>query len=54
MTETEPKYQLERTAVFRKDLKRAKKRGLDLLLLNDIVTALQYGENCPKRIKTTL
>ena len=51
MTETEPKYQLERTAVFRRDLKRAKKRGLDLSLLDDIVTALQYGEELPEKNK---
>lgn len=51
MTEMEPKYQLERTAVFRKDLKRAKKRGLDLSLLDAIVTALQYGEELPEKNK---
>lgn len=46
-----PKYLIERTTVFRKDLKRAKKRGLDLDLLDDIVTTLQYGEKLPEKNK---
>ena len=36
MTDKKPKYQIERTTVFRKDLKKAKKRGLDLSLLDNI------------------
>ena len=51
MTEKEPKYQIERTSVFRKDLKRAKKRGLDLTLLDEIVTIIQYGEVLPEKYK---
>ncbi len=39
------------TAVFRKDLKRAKKRGLDLALLDNIVTTIQYGEKLPEKNK---
>lgn len=46
-----PKYFIERTTVFRKDLKRAKKRGLNIDLLDDIVTALQYGEKLPEKNK---
>jgi len=51
MSDRKPKYQIERTAIFRKDLKRAKKRGLDLSLLDDIVTAIQYGEELPEKNK---
>ena len=35
-----PLYDVEMTSVFRKELKKAKKRGLDLQLLNEIVTKL--------------
>lgn len=45
------KYFLEQTGIFRKDLKRAKKRGLDLNLLNEIVTLLQTGEKLPDKYK---
>ena len=51
MSENKPKYQIERTAVFRKDLKKAKKRGLDLSLLDAVVTSLQYGEELPENNK---
>ena len=45
----QPKYQIEQTAVFRKDLKRAKRRGLDLSLLDDVVTCIQCGEELPEK-----
>ena len=49
MNNRKPKYQIERTAVFRKDLKKAKKRGLDLNLMDKVVTALQCGEPLPEK-----
>ena len=52
MMNNKPKYQIERTAIFKKDLKKAKKRGLDLELLDDVVTTIQNGEVCLKRTKT--
>ena len=48
---SEPKYQIEKTTIFKKDLKRARKRGLDLNLLEDVVTALQNGEELPEQNK---
>ena len=33
-------YQLEQTGKFKKDIKLAKKRGLDMRLLDEIVTQL--------------
>ena len=49
MNNRKPKYQIERTTVFRKDLKKAKKRGLDLNLMDKVVTALQCGEPLPEK-----
>lgn len=37
------KYRLVLTGKFKKRLKLAKKRGLDLLLMDDVVTTLQQG-----------
>ena len=51
MSENRPKYQIEQTSIFRKDLKKAKKRGLDLSLLDDVVTAIQNGETLPEKNK---
>ena len=51
MNEKKPKYQIEQTAVFRRDLKRAKRRGLNLSLLDEVVTILQYGEQLPEKNK---
>ena len=45
------KYFLEQTGIFRKDLKRAKKRGLDLNLLSEVVDLLQKGETLPEKYK---
>lgn len=36
-------YKLILTGRFRKDLKRAKKRGLDITLLNSVVEKLMHG-----------
>lgn len=51
MNDREPKYELDRTAIFRKDLKRAKKRGLDISLLQEVVRVLQYGEELSEKYK---
>ena len=51
MMNNKPKYQIERTAIFKKDLKKAKKRGLDLELLDDVVTTIQNGEVLPEKNK---
>lgn len=48
---SEPKYTLDRTAIFRRDLKRAIKRGLDMDLLDEVVSALQNGETLPAKNK---
>ena len=41
------KYSLDYTAVFKKDLKHAKKCGYDMKLLDDVVSKLQNGETLP-------
>ena len=41
------KYEVDRTNAFRRDYKRAKKRGLDLQKLKDVVTKLADGETLP-------
>ena len=41
------KYEVDRTNVFKRDYKRAKKRGLDLQKLKDVVTKLADGETLP-------
>lgn len=48
---SKPLYDVEMTSVFKKELKKAKKRGLDLQLLNEIVTKLQCGEPLPDKNK---
>ena len=50
-TMNKPKYQIEKTTIFKKDLKRARKQGLDLNLLDNVVTALQNGEELPEKNK---
>ena len=46
-----PKYELDRTAIFKKDLKRARKRGLDMELMNDVVEMLLSGEPLPEQYR---
>lgn len=46
---SKPLYDIEMTSVFKKELKKAKKRGLDLQLLNEIVTMLQCGQPLPEK-----
>lgn len=46
---SKPKYEIDRTVIFRKDLKRAKKRGLNINLLEEVVTTLQNGEKLPEK-----
>ncbi len=48
---SKPLYDVEMTSVFKKELKKARKRGLDLQLLDEIVTKLQYGESLPEKNK---
>lgn len=43
------KYELDITAVFKKDLRRARKRGCNMKLLNETVEKLQSGEPLPKK-----
>lgn len=45
------KYDLVYTNSFKKDLKKAIKRGCDIKLLNDVVTLLQMGEKLPEKNK---
>lgn len=43
------KYELDITAIFKKDLRRARKRGCNMELLNDTVKKLQNGEPLPQK-----
>ena len=45
------KYQLDFTTAFSKDLKRIKKRGYNLSLMNEVVKLLQNGELLPEKYK---
>ncbi|MDE5584501.1 MAG: type II toxin-antitoxin system YafQ family toxin [Ruminococcus sp.] len=45
------KYELDRTTIFKKDLKKAKKRGCDMKLLDEIVEKLLCGEPLPEKNK---
>ena len=42
-------YELNYTRAFRRGYKRAKKRGLDLSLLGEIVEMLRCGKKLPKK-----
>ena len=42
-------YELKYTRAFRRGYKRAKKRGLDLSLLGEIVELLRGGKKLPKK-----
>lgn len=44
-------YQLDRTNIFKKDLKRAIKCGCNIKLLDDIVEKLLCGEPLPEKNK---
>ena len=41
------KYKLKLTSLFKKDVKRMKKRGRDMRKLNEVVTMLQNGTPLP-------
>lgn len=45
------KYELVVTNTFKKDLKRAEKRGYDIALLNYVVTKLLLGEVLDKKYR---
>ena len=47
-------YNVVASSRFKKDLKLAIKRGLDISLLDEIVTTLQKGEPLPAKTKITL
>ena len=42
------KYDIQRTSQFKKDFKAAKKRGLDVAKLKEVVTILANGESLPR------
>lgn len=44
-------YQLEQTGQFKKDVKLAKKRGLEMKLLDDVVTFLVEKGKLPQKYK---
>lgn len=44
-------YDVVASSRFKKDLKLAVKRGLDISLLNEVVTTLQKGESLPAKNK---
>ena len=46
------KYQLDKTSIFKKDLKKAIKRGCNIKLLDDIVEKLLCGEPLEEKTKT--
>ncbi|MBO5561984.1 MAG: type II toxin-antitoxin system YafQ family toxin [Firmicutes bacterium] len=43
------KYKIDFTNIFKKDLKRAKRRGYDMRLITDVVNKLQEGEPLPQK-----
>jgi len=45
------KYEVERTAQFRKDYKLLKKRGYNVKLLKDVISILASGEKLPALYK---
>lgn len=46
---SEYKYTLDYTTTFKKDYKRAKKRGYDMRLIYDVIDTLQRGEELPSK-----
>ena len=46
-----PKYIVKLTSQFKKDYKRAIKRGLNIRLLQDVITTLAMGEILPEKNK---
>lgn len=46
-------YNLELTNQFKKDIKLAKKRGLDMKKLDEVVTVLVFRRQSPTTIQTT-
>ncbi len=45
------KYEIKNTTQFKKDYKLAKRRGLNISLLKDIVTKLANGESLDPKYK---
>lgn len=48
---SEIKYTVKTTSAFKKDFKLAIKRGMDITLLEDIITALAMGKPLPEKNK---
>ena len=46
-------YQLEQTGKFKRDIKLAKKRGLDIRLLDEVVTQLVEEGTLPQKTTPT-
>ncbi len=46
-----PRYQIQQTALFKKDLKRIRKRGYDLSLIGYVVNTLAAGDPLPQKYK---
>jgi mRNA interferase YafQ len=44
-------YQLEQTGKFKKDIKQAKKRGLNMHLLDEVITLLVEKGSLPQKNK---
>ncbi len=46
-----PRYQIQQTALFKKDLTRIRKRGYDLSLIGHVVDTLAAGDSLPPKYK---
>ena len=45
------KYSVKATSQFRRDYKRVMKRGMDMRILDQVITALAMGETLPEKNK---
>ena len=43
------KYKIDYTTMFKRDIKRAKKRGCNMQLMSEVVDKLQKGEPLPEK-----
>ena len=48
---SETKYTVKPTSQFKKDYKLAMKRGLNISLLNEVITKLSRGESLPEKYR---
>ena len=49
MTNKKPKYGVVPTSLFKKDLKRIRKRGYNISLMDEVVSILMSGEPLPPK-----